>query len=1304
MTGYRYVDGHVKLGSKIHVDDFVYAKRLFQNSYYALRFGFQVASFIDRKLDEWLLESQAKSRRLCILGYGLYSELTVSTAVRLLQLRRPAFNITHALVSDIETGRIEDESNLRERDIVLVIPIASTLSTAMKVHDFLRGKEGISPKAINPPLNIIVAGHKDLEVLCDHSGIVTDSCVSRFWKKVDGKSQTIITMFPQAPIQTFLLYTAIGWQLPESCVFCYPERDNIRFEKPLLMTDRASVTPFVILGHPKGKRLPETPSMELASKPDPESCMLDESMIRYAHIKRGRNHYLYYIDTQEMIRRNESPLRKWCETVKRDLYQRMQNGQLRDDMHAFLVAPAHLTNTTFISYVNNYVFEGTATIFYYEPDEDFPENIGKHLLKELPKNAHIFLVDDALCTGRTFYCIHNLIKTQLGKRGVAGLFVLLNRLDHETQEIILKDVNGMLYACTNIEAPVVNQASQTCYLCKERERYDAVRRTAVLDSTKIRYRWSTEKLAVTDVFEPNIALKSSPDPFNRYKVMGASEDKGRYFRKLIMGHRLLSGFTADPKALLAIFTDVDHNRLNDLLSFLGFEPGNDEHRANLLKLISEPQFALYSVVRRAALSWILMEFEVTFKAMKHEKGATLLRMLDLYRYFKLLLKRLARLKSGAIIRIDILRDVVALHDRYKRHWRKEIVKEIERRVSTESAGFSENARQDQLTFSSVGALNSAWSADRLRGFLSSMDNFNLYYARAVKESVYDDEAKALVLERALNQLTAERDSADATGFRSLIRILRIENVNILRGFLEWSNLELTGKVALSLSEEGYSGDVEAVIAQFAQAMTLNHYRAASLVQHLGFASSVNDTFLVLSSEEFIERIIPLILLRKILEESQNTVLSVEVARRKLQYILFLLCRVLSIKPGENGGAFCVARCGVFKPMEGQHSDIEEVGAQPFGERNILYDVADTFSYKMLKGYWSEVSRFPWSNIELRRSGEHFESYGGVVIESDYVPEALTQRIKDRNGIPRNHLFFVRLADDGINLDDPGTGVLVFYNQEAQFEDEKQVRYVMLFRNELSEFVKRNFNNDHFRSWLFEQRESTLIDTMHHGFERELADLRRIVIEEKYESHERLAEDFKILYRALYSKIPYALLTKELIESGGVSVPELLESRSMAKARIPVRVLLQEAAGLAEFVFSRKVGGRELPVEVRIVTGGIESIVSYKELVYDALFEVIRNAKAHVDEHKLYGMGIKPLLVFGANRNTNGWVDITVKDNGVGADADVIGCLNRYGWYGVGRGLKMFGHLWVFLMGKHIRFAAEPLKFFKVTLPLGVGNE
>jgi hypothetical protein len=39
LPGYKIANGHFKIGTKIHISDFYYAKRFFQNSFFASRFA-----------------------------------------------------------------------------------------------------------------------------------------------------------------------------------------------------------------------------------------------------------------------------------------------------------------------------------------------------------------------------------------------------------------------------------------------------------------------------------------------------------------------------------------------------------------------------------------------------------------------------------------------------------------------------------------------------------------------------------------------------------------------------------------------------------------------------------------------------------------------------------------------------------------------------------------------------------------------------------------------------------------------------------------------------------------------------------------------------------------------------------------------------------------------------------------------------------------------------------------------------------------------------------------------------------------
>ena len=45
-SGFNIVDSHFRLGSKIHLNDFIYAKKMFQQSFYAHKFAFTVCYYI----------------------------------------------------------------------------------------------------------------------------------------------------------------------------------------------------------------------------------------------------------------------------------------------------------------------------------------------------------------------------------------------------------------------------------------------------------------------------------------------------------------------------------------------------------------------------------------------------------------------------------------------------------------------------------------------------------------------------------------------------------------------------------------------------------------------------------------------------------------------------------------------------------------------------------------------------------------------------------------------------------------------------------------------------------------------------------------------------------------------------------------------------------------------------------------------------------------------------------------------------------------------------------------------------------
>ena len=78
--GFKVSNSHFRIGSKIHIRDFYYAKRLFYNSFYANRFAFIIANYISTSINN-------QTKKITLVGYSYYSELLVSNIRKLLNDR-----------------------------------------------------------------------------------------------------------------------------------------------------------------------------------------------------------------------------------------------------------------------------------------------------------------------------------------------------------------------------------------------------------------------------------------------------------------------------------------------------------------------------------------------------------------------------------------------------------------------------------------------------------------------------------------------------------------------------------------------------------------------------------------------------------------------------------------------------------------------------------------------------------------------------------------------------------------------------------------------------------------------------------------------------------------------------------------------------------------------------------------------------------------------------------------------------------------------------------------------------------------
>ena len=155
FDGFRISDTHFKIGTKIHSADFYYAKRLFQNSFYTARLGMLLAINIKERISD-------TNQRITLIGYELYSELLLSLIEKFLKdfgfgKEKEAEKVNHFITqNDNENFKFLPNNtfrkyieNYKSRNTIIIVPIASTGSTANKIENDLRKQIYEHEKNIN---------------------------------------------------------------------------------------------------------------------------------------------------------------------------------------------------------------------------------------------------------------------------------------------------------------------------------------------------------------------------------------------------------------------------------------------------------------------------------------------------------------------------------------------------------------------------------------------------------------------------------------------------------------------------------------------------------------------------------------------------------------------------------------------------------------------------------------------------------------------------------------------------------------------------------------------------------------------------------------------------------------------------------------------------------------------------------------------------------------------------------------------------------------------------------------------------
>jgi len=1055
-NGYKFKDAHIKLGSKIHLKDFYYAEKLFQNSYYAIRFAYL--------LSQYLLQNLKKpSKEITVLGYGLYSELLVSNTARFLNKMFGIDKFNHCIVEDVEDLSILNLSNLKP-EVLLIIPIGSTLTTQIKIYRKLRrlekGQGGYQyespPNMALNPICVVVVGHKKIEEICSNEGEITESVVKKFWEKVDTTKKEISLAnippeFKDKNIEKthYFLYLPSEWHLPHECKYCWSEKE----QKPLFYTDKVSVSPKTIFELPRAKEKQE-PSFELAfetKEVKTEKANIVPDMVKYGHYKRGMDHYLFYIDTNLFFAKNKKAIKNWLDSVKENLKKEIPEFEHRP---CLLIAPSHETNIDFVNLVNEEIFSDTAHIIYYDPFSEDRQNLRMFLERTFGTHPLIFFVDDALCTGRTFYYVKIFLKSL--KQKFTASFVMLNRLSYQRNLALQSE---KIYAFCQLEAPVVVAVRDLCYLCREKKRYQEILNYTVVDALRKGIRDKIKKLELKDIRKQNSDNIANSE---------TAKIKNRHFTRLELTHRLYHKFSQIGNSDFEI-EDI----INDILKKIGKKINQKEIHINLIKTLSQPPFIYHRKIRQKVYPFILKELDEILTKVTNR--------LEDIQYAIILIKRLAYLGCPELLKSKSLEKIKKIFDRIEIEWIRlrnkiqscpgeiknqkhasqplllpsqkeqdviDVIKEVEnicKRFDIEIPGRKKlNDLQEELKVES----------EIEKRFNKIREKTIKIYALAVKEVLVSDEAKAFRLEWDLDELLRTHQTEN-TDFYDFLKLLYIENNIIIKNAINLLTEKFYKKIGEDTSFENVKEKIKRIPFEKEVKETIKmDYRLSYLRYLINYKIKKQENSDILDDnfykEDFYQNIlVPLLSLSLFLKVIEQDRIALPFSISDLiNYILKYLLKIAHISE-ENGGVFLGIKKG-FSPSE-EVSELYIIGKLGKNSESLNGHLTDQNSWtiKVFNGVkTSEEGNF-WTNVERYQGDDEFRYYGTPIRFED---------LYEYKKLQSKYFLFLRIADKKLEP----KGILVFY-KETRFSREEQ-RNLLLLRDNLCDFLVKHYENYSFEEW------------------------------------------------------------------------------------------------------------------------------------------------------------------------------------------------------------------------------------------------
>lgn len=572
--GYKLVDTHTRLGSKVHIRSFYEMSFLFYRTTIANRIAFKVFKIFSEELNNLIDPHLLTVKPIMYYSYSSYSKAIVTSLVEITKLyldgtikkynkmylkldkeelrkkiehaqaqvafasyqynlqsetKMDTIQLFFSFSNDYSGAELLNDSSIsssvgkllklkKDINLITIVPISSTLTTFDKMLEKLYSyREDASSGNFVLIKNFTAFWVGDCKCRSTDNKIFPSEIESDYWSEADSVSKCItirtdsekgLRLLNGDPEIYYLMRATTIWEHPLKCKLCFPNEHGLINEVPLVETDLTSTVPSQQIRPEIAYRSQLFTDRLLEKRRELHKGKSDSSnkskvggnnhritllrdCVYYGHIERGKNHFQYYISTQDFFYNDEvrEEIREWLNGLK---LENEQSERIKSPKLKIIFSPEHNTNVGFAQYVNTYYFNGTAEIISINEDKEFRTNfICEHesirrTIERLHKQQEIFdrgspvefyFVDDNINTGDTIKKANSFLRSLIPNEYIRlyspvvikKCFLLVDRLSDASKGLlVISGDPSDCHAFVHIDISHMRRQGDSCVGCKLR--------------------------------------------------------------------------------------------------------------------------------------------------------------------------------------------------------------------------------------------------------------------------------------------------------------------------------------------------------------------------------------------------------------------------------------------------------------------------------------------------------------------------------------------------------------------------------------------------------------------------------------------------------------------------------------------------------------------------------------------------------------------------------------------------------------------------------------------------------------------